>query len=150
MAVVAGADDGATGVIAAEGVVVDGLAAGVCDGGVLRLARSPAAGVDVAGAIAAEGVVGVAAGVCEGDVAGLALPAGAGVSGVIAADGDDGAPGFAAGPCNGAVAGLTLPGAADGVLGVIAAEGVAGVTAVPVGDVPVADGSGCPFIPGSG
>ena len=131
-------------------MVVDGLAAGVCDGGVLRLARSPAAGVDVAGAIAAEGVVGVAAGVCEGDVAGLALPAGAGVPGVTAADGDDGAPGFAAGPCNGAGAGLALPGAADGVPGAIAAEGVAGVTDVPVADVPVADGSGCPFIPGSG
>jgi hypothetical protein len=144
----AGVDDGAAGVIAAEGVVVDGLAAGVCDGGVLRLARSPAAGVDVPGVTAAEGVVGVAAGVCEG--AGLALPAGAGVPGVIAADGDDGAPGFAAGPCNGVVAGLALPGAADGVPGVIAAEGVAGVTGVPVADVPVAEGSGCPFIPGSG
>src|SRR5262249_49645295 len=141
----AGAVAGAAGGIAAEGVVVDGLAAGVCDGGALRLARSPAAGVDVAGAIAAEGVVGVAVGVCEGAVAGLALPAGAGVPGVIAADGADGAPGFAAGRCNGAVAGLALPGAADGVPGVIAAEGVVGVVGVPV-----ADGSGCPFIPGSG
>src|SRR6516164_3651664 len=123
-----GADNGAVGVIAAEGVVVDGLTAGV-----LRLAPAPAAGVDVDGVTAAEGVV--AAGVCDGAVAGLALPAGAG----------DGVPGFAAGPCNGAVAGLALPGAADGVPGVIAAEGVVGVA-----DVPVADGSGCPFIPGSG
>jgi hypothetical protein len=136
LAVARGAGDGAVGVIAAEGVVVDGLAAGVCAGGVLRLARSPAAGV---------GVVGVTA--AEGDVAGLALPAGAGdgVAGVIAADGVVGVAGLAAGPCNGAVAGLALPGAADGVPGVTAAEGVVGVT-----DVPVADGSGCPFIPGSG
>src|SRR5215510_8416099 len=106
--------------------------------------RPPDGGVDVAGAIAAEGVVGVAAGVCEGDVAGLALPAGAGVPGVIAADGDDGVPAFAAGACNGAV-GLVLPGVAGGVPGVTAADGVVGVT-----DVPVADGRGCPFIPGSG
>jgi hypothetical protein len=129
-------------VIAAEGVVgVTGFAAGVCDGGGLRLARSPAPGVDIAGVTAADGVV--AAGVREADVAGVALPAG--VPGTVAADGDDGVPGFAAGPCNGAVAGLALPGFAGGVAGVIAAEGVVGVT-----DVPVADGRGCPFIPGSG
>jgi len=143
-----GAGDGAAGVIAAEGVVADGLAAGVCDGGVLRLALAPAAGVEVGGVTAAEGIV--AAGVCKAGVAGLVVSAGAGVPGVIAADGVVGVAGLAAGPCNGAVAGFELPGAADGVAGVIAAEGVAGVTDVPVADVPVCDGRGCPFIPGSG
>ena len=128
-----GTDDGTAGVTAADGVVGDSLAAGVCDGDVLRLARPAGAGVDVAGAI-----------VCAGDVAGLALPAGAGdgVAGVIAADG---VVGFAAGPCDGAVAGLALPGAGVDVPGVIAAEGVVGVAGVLVGD-----GRGCPFIPGNG
>jgi hypothetical protein len=111
---------------------------------------SPASsGKCVPGVIAAEGVVGakgLAAGVCSGGVAGLALPPGAGdgAAGVTAAAGVDG-DSLAAGVCDGAVARLALPGAGDGVPGAIAAEGVVGVV-----DVPVADGRGCPFIPGNG
>ena len=59
MALSPGADDGASGVTAAEGVGVDGLLAGVCDGFVSRLAPPPGAGAGVPGVIAAEGVVGV-------------------------------------------------------------------------------------------
>jgi len=128
-----GAADGAT---AAEGIGVDGFAAGICDGGVLRLVRSVGDGVDVPGATAAGGVV--AAGVCDGGVPGLAPPVGTdeGVAGGAAADGDVGATAFFVGTCDGA---------ADGLLGAIAAEGVVGLVGVPV-----ADGSGCPFIPGNG
>jgi hypothetical protein len=126
----AGSDDG-----------VAGFPAGTCAAGVAGLALPPG------GVIAADGVVGVerfAAGVCCG-VAGLALPPGAddGAAGVTAAEGV-GVDGFAAGVCG--VAGLALPPRADdGAAGVIAAEGVVGVTGVPV-----ADGRGCPFIPGNG
>jgi hypothetical protein len=140
------AGDGATGVTAAEGVGGDRFAAGVCEGGGMRLAPPAGAGVDAPGAIAAEGVVAVVG--CEGGVPDLALPPGAGdgVADVVAAEGDDGVTGFAPGVCDGCGADLVLPpGAGDGVPGVIAAEGV-----VDVGGAPLADGRGCPFIPGNG
>jgi hypothetical protein len=140
------AGDGATGVTAAEGVGGDRFAAGVCEGGGMRLAAPAGAGVDAPGAIAAEGVVAVVG--CEGGVPDLALPPGAGdgVADVVAAEGDDGVTGFAPGVCDGCGADLVLPpGAGDGVPGVIAAEGVVGV-----GGAPLADGRGCPFIPGNG
>jgi hypothetical protein len=134
-----GTGDGATGVTAAEGADGDCFAAGVCDGGVLRLSRPAGDGVDVPGTIAAEGVVAVG-------VPGLAPPPGAddGVVSVVA-DGDVCVAGVDGDACEGAGAGFVLPGAGDGVLGAIAADGVLGVVGAPV-----ADGRGCPFIPGNG
>jgi hypothetical protein len=120
----------------------------MCGGGVAGLA-TPAGGgegeamIGLVGAGSADGAGGFAAGTCGGDVAGLFADDCA--PGVIAADGVVGVEGFAAGVCGGSVAGLALPGVAGGVPGVTAADGVVGVT-----DVPVADGRGCPFIPGSG
>jgi hypothetical protein len=99
------AADGTTEPTAAEGTGVDGFAAGPCDDGVLRLFPRAGDGVDVAGVIAAEGA--------DEDLAGGAV------------DGDVGATAFAAGACDGA---------ADGLLGAIAAEGVLGVDGVPVAD----------------
>ena len=112
------AAEGTAGVTAAEGIVGDGFAAGVCDGDVLRLVR-PAGegvnGVDGPGATAAEGVV--APSVCAGGVAALAAPA--------APDGNVGVTALAAGACDGA---------GDGVVGVVAAEGAVGVAGLPLGD----------------
>jgi hypothetical protein len=115
------AADGTTEPTAAEGVGAEGFAVGICDGGVLRLTGRAGDGVDAPGVTAAEGVV--AAGVCEGGVPDLAPPAGADDG--VAVDGDVGATAFAAGACDGA---------ADGLLGTIAAEGVLGVDGVPVAD----------------
>jgi hypothetical protein len=111
-----GAADGTTEPTAAEGTAVDGFAAGICDGDVLRLVCRAGVGVDVPAVIAAEGV---GAGVCEEVVPGLAPPAGVddGVAGAVAVDGDVGATAFAAGACDGVD---------DGLLGAIAADGVVG------------------------
>lgn len=122
------AAEGTAGVTAAEGIVGDGFAAGVCDGDVLRLVRPAGEGVnglDGPGASAAEGVV--APGVWAGAVAALAAPAGADddVPGDVAPDGNVGVTGLAAGACDGAD---------DGVLGVVAAEGAVGVAGLPLGD----------------
>src|SRR4029077_5844837 len=111
------------------------------EGGVLRWSRPADEGVDVPGAIAAGGVVAV--GVCG--VPGLAPLPGAGVPGVVAAEGDVGVAGVDAGACEDAGARFVLPGAGGGALGAIAADGGLGVVRVPV-----ADGRGCPFIPGNG
>jgi hypothetical protein len=68
------------GVIVADGVGVEGFAAGVCGDGVAGLALSPGAGDDTVGVTAAEGVAvdGLADGVCDGFVPSLARPPGAG------------------------------------------------------------------------
>jgi hypothetical protein len=118
----AGPGDGATGPTAAEGVDGECFATGVCDGGVVRLSCPAKGGCGAPGAIVAEG--GAEVGICG--VTGFAPPpvADDGVPGTVAIEGDvDDADD--AGACEGAGPGLVLRGASDGVVGAIAAEGLA-------------------------